>query len=410
MVTKQQKKKAPTIAKSEGVASSAPSAEALGGAGRAASYAGDVPVKPVKARWVVESDARGGTRVGGLTVAGQTLFAPGDVYKGKRPKTKEWPKQAVLTALDVATGAARWSFKATPESFALSQVTVRDGVVFLGTTLGLHAFDAHTGELKWFAKDETRLVRRPLAVVDDQVITPVDDGLAGFDRATGARRWKLKDAALSQFGGPFSSLDGLLFVSAEEPERNDRRSHAVVALDVRATKTPEVVWRAPTFHDGDDGPIVVGSRLYFWENPGLRSQIKLQAVDARSGKSLWSRAFADDGPSPGLAANAEHVVVSLQGGALLSLDASSGTQRWQSASGGALDPGIGRFCLGDGAVFAVRRQGGASVVAAVDAATGTALWKVPPPEGHEPWSAWGPTLHDGVLYLQTLTGVVALGA
>ncbi len=78
-----------------------------------------------------------------LTVAGGTVFVPGDARS-------EQSKQA-LTALDAATGRTRWSFDTGTKAYVEGPAAVIGGTVFLGSERGLYAVDAATGKRKWVA-------------------------------------------------------------------------------------------------------------------------------------------------------------------------------------------------------------------------------------------------------------------
>lgn len=379
--------------------------QALGGPARGNAYDVAGPRKGPKVFWETsQPGVGGGKQVGSVLVTDGTVFTVGDVHRGPRPKTKEWPTQALVAALDAKSGATRWTFKVPKESGARSTLSLRDGVLYAATTLGLHALHAETGKEKWLASSPTALVSRPLVVVDDLVITPLDEGLGAFDAATGKARWKVAKSLLTWVTGTMANLDGLIFFHAEEPEKGGRRRRSVFALDVRAKK-PAVVWKAATFHKEDDSPVLSGDRLIFWDEPGRGP--KVHAVDARTGKSLWERSF-EEGVAPGLAANGTLVVVSLSSGELAGLSAADGAVAWKSAWGGkpSFDPG--RFALGRDAVFSSRSDADASVLVALDARTGKGLWKLSAPGDHASWRAWAPALGEGVLYAQTLEGVVAL--
>lgn len=130
-------------------------------------------------------------------------------------------------ALDAATGAVRWSSATfavggsaggaslVPGLGPTSSVTVAGGVVYAAGRDGvLHALDVATGAVRWTAPigAVNAFGSAPL-VVDGTVYVQSDDALHAFDAVTGARRWTgdLVGGGLFSFVPPVPN-GGSLFV------------------------------------------------------------------------------------------------------------------------------------------------------------------------------------------------------
>jgi outer membrane protein assembly factor BamB len=94
-------------------------------------------------RWSSAVDARLDPGNKPLTVAGGTVFVPGDARVQQSAQA--------LTALDAGTGTVRWSFTTGTKAYVEGPAAVAGGTVYLGSERGLYAVDAATGRRKWVA-------------------------------------------------------------------------------------------------------------------------------------------------------------------------------------------------------------------------------------------------------------------
>jgi outer membrane protein assembly factor BamB len=129
-----------------------------------------------------------------------------------------------LSALDIETGAVRWTRSFRPEDRVYTEVsapTVVNGTVYVRTgTDSMVAVDAATGEIKW--RVGTGDIE-PAAgtVTDNTVYFRANDGDGGtvqaVDTTTGAKRWEFKpeDGGRSvEFGTP-TVAGGVVYVTAQ---------------------------------------------------------------------------------------------------------------------------------------------------------------------------------------------------
>lgn len=200
--------------------------------------------------------------------------------------------------LDRATGRVRWQFRPDDEDALYDHLLLLRESLLLRVTgkdgSRLVALNLADGKPRWSA---------PLDSPAVQVLPTLKDGVlvlaqftakavvyAGFDPHSGQRRWRREFAAQGGGGSvtlpPLASLDALWHFEG-----------GVARLDPRTGKDQ---WRRAEIRPGEDSPPAVldGNRLLM-----LDGHSRLQALDARSGKTLWTVSPANDvrftGISPG---------------------------------------------------------------------------------------------------------------
>lgn len=111
------------------------------------------------------------------------------------------PTGARMQALDVATGARRWTAPMLSLDCPPNRVRVRNGVAFIASCGGATAYDAATGHVRW----TTRLPDHPnsptpfsVDSINLYVADRVERRLSALDVATGARRWTWRDTAVTR--------------------------------------------------------------------------------------------------------------------------------------------------------------------------------------------------------------------
>lgn len=281
------------------------------------------------------------------------------------------PGGDLLLALDTATGAQRWRFRA--DHTLIAAPTVVDGVVYVGD-------DA-------FARDRDR------------------DGVAGtvyaLDAATGAERWR---AATNRgvLAAP-AVADGVVYVIDGFSDSGLQDNGTAYALDA---VSGDERWRVAVGGATCAAPAVADGLVYVRSgstapSPGPGA---LLALDAATGAVRWRVATA--GTCGGGEFRPAAVPAALDDGAayvrgadgaLVALDAATGTERWRADGGPeGVEPTVG-----DGIVIAAD---GAAVVA-LGTGDGAKRWRVALAEG----ANGPPSLVGGIVYVQTLFEVIALG-
>ena len=302
-------------------------------------------------------------------------------------------------------------------------VADEERVYFLTANNHVVAVDKESGREIWRSATEGtgNSPGDNLVLVGETVVAPVG-ALFGFDRSTGARRWRMQPPSGDTPGFAWiTASDGLVFtgspsgyayaVDADDgalvwdtwlgaPERRVGAFNPVIHVgvvyigikdftDATATRggiaaldatTGEVVWRRdflpeePTRGSGSLGlPTILGPTLYASSDEG-----RIHALDLTTGEERWvapRRLTPQDPGSPvqwderWLVSAGGLVVASSITGYLTALDPSTGNVVWgeEMTNGGILSP-----IVSDGSVvFAVHVAG---QLTAVDGATGTVLW------------------------------------
>ncbi|MEO3805964.1 PQQ-binding-like beta-propeller repeat protein [Nonomuraea sp. B1E8] len=248
--------------------------------------------------------------------------------------------------------------------------------------------------------------------------TSRDGTVSALDAATGAVRWRYRT------GGPVVDdhvvAHGTVYAAGS--------TGRVVALDA-STGRPR--WSRKIIVVGD--LVVAAGRLYLWtRHPAWSLKAELVALDAASGRRLWSFEPAGDmlNPEPVLAGDivltgsdhgvmyaldpatgtekrrhrlgAEHdrilllragrtVYTTSSNGDVNALDAVSGEVRWRTRINGA----ISSRPMVAGTTVYVGDDGGTTH--ALDAATGARLWEFPA-KGDQPLFTWSAAVADGLVF------------
>jgi outer membrane protein assembly factor BamB len=220
-----------------------------------------------------------------------------------------------LRALDLATGAERWSVDVDPFRYP----GVVDGTLYVGTTVGtVLGLDPSNGSVRWTWQAPEGVRQVASTVVGDTLYAGADDGhLYAVSLADGSVRWthRLPSGRVSspsvsgdtvfvsalqngagRAGGLFAldAATGDVRWSAESPSGEQvappvvadgvvyapSRSDGLFAFDA-ATGSP--VWRVPDIgHIGGQAPAIAGNAIY------LAADRSLAAFDRRDGRELWS--------------------------------------------------------------------------------------------------------------------------
>ncbi len=241
-----------------------------------------------------------------------------------------------------------------------------DGVVYVSTDSGeVVAVDALSGEVRW-RSDEAGYYSSP-AVAGGLIFAGNLDGsekaggqLVALDAATGVLRWTFATGA-DIYGSPVVS-DGAVFVEDD----------AGVLYAVEASSGTER-WRATIATQGGVGPAVSKGTVFV----GGLDTGDLLALDAATGRERW-RFDLGDGTlsSPAIAEDvvyttgARLIDEETAEGDLIAIDSVSGMERWRfpMETVSHSSPAVV-----DGTVY-VGDVGG--VVYAVDAETGTEIWRM----------------------------------
>ncbi len=282
-----------------------------------------------------------------------------------------------------------------------------------GTTGGIVAVDLATGHRRWRVATQ-RPVRGGLAVADGTVVVPQVDGtVLGLDATSGAERWR------HELSSNLPPEMGALF-GAPAAERDDVFVGNQRALAVLTASAGALVWTDDPVPDGADSQsaaaVAIGEGIVVGTfNRALGGVI---AWDRTNGKRLWS--VLDDSTvainaSPVISRDSVYFVSGADEVSALDL---AGQLRWRTKlDDGGFDWGnatIGTPALADGVLVVPTLY---RDLVALDAATGTELWRLsgtPGPlrathyrGGGEAGFAASPVIAGGIVWAVDTSGVVS---
>jgi len=183
-----------------------------------------------------------------------------------------------VTVVDRATGAVRWTARAT----GFGNPVTRDGVVFSGASgVGVTARETATGTTRWeFPAEEPKSL---LATADRLYAEVDDDVVVALDPATGRPLWRIKPGVPGH-DWPNQGLNrvdnGTLFISVGRFDEEEGESYGGLAAYDAATG------RCRWWYDagGMAGYTAMPTPGVICLHDRRRS---LHAVDVRTGRRLW---------------------------------------------------------------------------------------------------------------------------
>ena len=294
-----------------------------------------------------------------------------------------------LVALDLKTGAQRWT--SLVSSSSLSTPDVVGGLVVVGTgTDGLQAVEAATGVKRWSVAADGAISGAP-ADAHGKIVFATDRGtVEAVDATTGSKIW-----AVSVDDPVIASIaigNGLVIVGTNGAETHHG---TLFALDL---ETGARRWRTDVGYFGRVGtPGIADGRVY--ASAGLDSSIPssrhIVALDLASGAFDWAFANASDDPVYTPAISGDQAFIPGEDHTLTRVDASSGMVVWTFAADGVVEVVP---ALAGNAVYAASNNGSTF---AVDRVTGKELWSVP-----IRGVPYGPTVAGGMVLIGTDLGIV----
>jgi len=197
----------------------------------------------------------------------------------------------ILSALDADSGKLLWR-KPAPGALPLygtAMSPVVDGPLVIAHVGGhdrgaLTAFDAATGAEKWsWAGDGPGYASPVIATIGGtkQVVTLSQDRMVGVSAATGQLLWSLplRTPYTQNAVTPVVYGDTIIYTGLDNPVTAIRPSM------VDGMWRAEKLWENPTESMYMSSPVLVGDTLYGMSN---RNRGHFFAIDARSGKTLWT--------------------------------------------------------------------------------------------------------------------------
>ncbi|WP_327683512.1 outer membrane protein assembly factor BamB family protein [Kitasatospora sp. NBC_00458] len=298
-----------------------------------------------------------------------------------------------VAALDLRTGAARWSTAVGSREPANPSsgwpIAAGDGLVCVATDSHVQALDAASGALRWAARPPEALVPGPpggLAVGGGAVLATYGDRLQAYAAATGEQRWS---AAMAGAHAPVVA-DGTVYLAGFE--------EGVVALDAAGG---ERRWEQRAF-GGLTGTPVVGRGVVHvtTADPGAPAVL---ALDAATGRVRWRRSdlgFCLLAPR----SVADGTLCLDRGDRVTALDSATGETRWSVTVPSGLGAGMSSTTAADGMVYVALND---DRLHALDLASGRLRWRDEPSALGTEYSGLSLAAHGGIVYRGSRTGVYA---
>ncbi|NOH79041.1 outer membrane protein assembly factor BamB [Vibrio sp. RE86] len=237
-------------------------------------------------------------------------------------------RDGIVKALDQETGKTLWESEVESDvSARLSGgITAAYGQIFIGSENGrVLAFDEETGEQKWMSEVDGEVLTAP-AVDSNLVIVHTNSGmLIALDQVTGESKWTIStevpNLTLRGSSTPVAASGGVFWGTA-----NGRLAAAIV-------ERGQLIWQQPIgmpqgateidrLVDVDASPLILGGTLYIIGYNG-----QLTAIDLRSGKPMWKRAFSS---ATDMASDGSRIFIVTERDHLVAFDARSGTELWSN--------------------------------------------------------------------------------
>ncbi|HEY3210425.1 MAG TPA: PQQ-binding-like beta-propeller repeat protein [Actinomycetota bacterium] len=259
----------------------------------------------------------------------------------------------------------------------------------------LFGIDPESGKVLW---SDIERVEGPLAppaidpaaglVVFTEGNGPGKSAVVAADLASRSQRWRFPIEDISR-GGP-TIADGTVFVGS--------RDRFVYAIDA---KQGTLRWKKRLQSSVEAAPAVAGGRVYAVSENGTNGDTRLYALDAATGRSVWSyspRGVAIGVSSPTVAAGT--VFVGFGDAQVRAFDAETGTVRWSAPIRGffSLHSSLA-FSAGD--LYTMDENGG---VYRLDGKSGELRWDFQFPS-YVSWSS--PLVLGSTIYVGMDDGTVA---
>jgi outer membrane protein assembly factor BamB len=283
-----------------------------------------------------------------------------------------------LIALDLKTGARRWTYEAS--DIVEAAPGVKDGRVYVGDLYGVfHCVDARTGELVWKYETDMKIISSANFHGNNVLVGSWDYHLYCFDRRSGDLKWKFENPAQVNCSpcvvgdvAAISGCDGALhlidletgeeqasimlagYVAASAAYRDGHYYVPSFQGEVFAVAEPdeneelEVVWSEMS--DNPDAafyasPAVTEKFVFFGDRTGV-----VRCMEREAGDEVWSvQTDGEVDSSP--VVSGEHLFVGSSDGNLYSLRLTDGKEAWRFQTGAGIyaSPAIGRNRLVIGA-------------------------------------------------------------
>jgi outer membrane protein assembly factor BamB len=196
-----------------------------------------------------------------------------------------------VTALDPASGAILWTFAFGPVADVAGQLTLADGVVYVTSSNGeLFALSAANGAKRQKIDGFGSFGAGTIAAVKGVVYAGLDDQkgtVVAVDMASGKTLWR-QALGPATFPPYVATTGGVIFAGTVNGGAAEVQSGKLYALNA---KTGKQLWSKPVTGGVNEGPVAAGGTVY--TGGGNQDGGILEAWQPVSGKKLWSYTTKD---------------------------------------------------------------------------------------------------------------------
>jgi outer membrane protein assembly factor BamB len=191
-----------------------------------------------------------------------------------------------VTALDPAGGNILWTFQFGHVADIAGPPTVADGVVYVASTDGeLFALSAANGVQRRKVTGFGAFGVGTIAAIKGVVYAGLDDKkgtVAAVDMASGKTLWR-QGLGPAEFPPYVATSNGIIFAGTVNGGAAEAQSGKLYALDA---ETGKQLWSVPVTGGVNEGPAAAGGAVY--TGGGNLDSGVLQAWQPATGKQLWS--------------------------------------------------------------------------------------------------------------------------
>lgn len=281
-------------------------------------------------------------------------------------------------ALNVSNGREAWH-RATPEGQILGRMALIGGTAFYAAGRTVQAVNAVTGELLWNSTVDGTVIAGITAGTDRLFIPTGENKLSCLSAANGRLLWDftvrlpiIMETATDGKRVFFGAMDGC-FYALDIKSGKEIWKKQWSPLDDRYTTAP--FWP----------PVATGKAVIFAKNPASEEEKNLVALDAASGKVLWTRQVSTGTFRSALSPGKDKLYISdriERTNGVQCISVKDGSTLWSEGTGISMNAAI---VTGDVVI-----QRDAYNLAALDSDTGKLAWKYRTDSGPQ-GSYYGPS-------------------
>jgi outer membrane protein assembly factor BamB len=261
------------------------------------------------------------------TLDGNTLYAVTDSGELLAVDAASGKQLWKVTAIEVADRPSKWKVwkRSVVETGLSSSPGVGNGLVVVGGRNGeVIAFDAASGAKRWSVRATSEVLSAPFVGATRVVVRSNDGRVFGLDPADGTRKWVfdrgLPTLSVRGNSSPIGT-QGAVFVGYDDGSVVALREDDGQRLWEQSVAEPEGRTELDRMADIDGEMVIDGDQLYV-----SSVHDKTMALAIGNGQPLWTQ---DVGSYGGVAVAPDRIVVSDKVGNVWAIDRSNGTSLWK---------------------------------------------------------------------------------